>query len=93
MSYDHWKTTNPADEFLGPEPEDCQLQALKVEYDRRDAYLNNVRKAIRYQALANEMSDVFQEWLMPVQDQFTLSNYIAMLNIRAAKLMEPRHET
>lgn len=63
------------------------------EYDRRDAYLNNVRKAIRYQALANEMSDVFQEWLMPVQDQFTLSNYIAMLNIRAAKLMEPRHET
>ncbi len=21
MSYDHWKTTNPTDEFLGPEPE------------------------------------------------------------------------
>lgn len=20
--YDHWKTTNPADEFLGPAPED-----------------------------------------------------------------------
>lgn len=20
MTYDHWKTTNPADEFLGPEP-------------------------------------------------------------------------
>ena len=21
-TYDHWKTTDPADEFLGPEPED-----------------------------------------------------------------------
>jgi len=21
-TYDHWKSTNPADEFLGPEPED-----------------------------------------------------------------------
>jgi hypothetical protein len=21
MSYDHWKTTNPDDRFLGPEPE------------------------------------------------------------------------
>ncbi len=21
MTYDHWKATNPADEFLGPEPE------------------------------------------------------------------------
>jgi hypothetical protein len=21
MTYDHWKTTNPADEFLGPNPE------------------------------------------------------------------------
>jgi hypothetical protein len=21
MTYDHWKSTNPADEFLGPEPE------------------------------------------------------------------------
>jgi hypothetical protein len=22
MTYDHWKATNPADEWLGPEPED-----------------------------------------------------------------------
>jgi hypothetical protein len=22
MTYDNWKTTNPADEFLGPEPEE-----------------------------------------------------------------------
>lgn len=22
MNYDHWKTTNPADEWLGPDPED-----------------------------------------------------------------------
>jgi hypothetical protein len=25
MSYDHWKTTNPADEWLGPEPESARL--------------------------------------------------------------------
>jgi DnaJ-class molecular chaperone len=27
MTYDNWKTTNPADEFLGPEPEEeeCPL--------------------------------------------------------------------
>lgn len=24
-SYDHWKTTNPADEFTGPEPPPCEL--------------------------------------------------------------------
>lgn len=23
-SYDHWKTTNPADEFLGPDPEEAE---------------------------------------------------------------------
>ena len=22
MTYDHWKTTNPDDEFLGPDPDD-----------------------------------------------------------------------
>ena len=22
MTYDHWKTTNPDDQFLGPDPED-----------------------------------------------------------------------
>jgi hypothetical protein len=27
MTYDHWKTTNPADEFLGPEPEDFKESA------------------------------------------------------------------
>ena len=25
--YDHWKTTNPADEFLGPEPDEEIRQA------------------------------------------------------------------
>jgi hypothetical protein len=28
MSYDHWKTTNPADEFLGPDPEDYDEDGL-----------------------------------------------------------------
>ena len=25
MSYDDWKTTDPLDEFLGPEPPPCEL--------------------------------------------------------------------
>jgi len=25
VTYDSWKATNPADEFLGPEPPPCQL--------------------------------------------------------------------
>lgn len=82
--------------ILQPKPESSALSLAAIEpqgsprlieYARRAAHQDNVRKSIRYQALANEMSDVFQEWLMPVQDQFTLSNYIAMLNSRAAKLM------
>jgi hypothetical protein len=24
MTYDHWKTTNPADDELGPEPPPCE---------------------------------------------------------------------
>jgi hypothetical protein len=24
MTYDHWKTTNPVDEYLGPEPPPCE---------------------------------------------------------------------
>jgi hypothetical protein len=26
MSYDHWKTTDPADEWLGPNPEEEEEQ-------------------------------------------------------------------
>ena len=25
MTYDNWKTTDPADQFLGPEPPPCEL--------------------------------------------------------------------
>ena len=31
MGYDHWKATNPADEFLGPEPLDEELVGLYGE--------------------------------------------------------------
>jgi hypothetical protein len=33
MSYDHWKTTNPDDEWLGPEPADPAADELD-ELDR-----------------------------------------------------------
>jgi hypothetical protein len=31
MTYDHWKTTNPADEFSGPEPEKVSMYRPKPE--------------------------------------------------------------
>ena len=44
-SYDHWKCTNPADEFLGPEPEDeDELPEPTVEevWDGRGEYVHVV---------------------------------------------------
>jgi hypothetical protein len=35
MSYDHWKTTNPDDEFLGPDPLDVlesSIQQLLIAF-------------------------------------------------------------
>ena len=39
MTYDRWKTTNPADEWLGPEPEDDGMDqrgqlTIWIIYDR-----------------------------------------------------------
>lgn len=47
-------------------------------------------EALRLQALANEMHDVFDDWPLPLRDQFTLSYIICALKARAAKLMEAR---
>jgi hypothetical protein len=38
MSYDNWKTTNPADEWLGPEPDD---------YDADDDFTRSIDEAYR----------------------------------------------
>lgn len=46
----------------------------------------DVRRARRYDHLANEMEAVFENWLMPIREQFVLSNYIADLRIKAAHL-------
>jgi hypothetical protein len=35
MTYDNWKATNPADEFLGPEPEEEEMDDM-VERVARD---------------------------------------------------------
>jgi hypothetical protein len=38
MTYDHWKTTNPDDEWLGPNPDECD-DPEPEEYDPLvDAY-------------------------------------------------------
>ena len=44
-TYDHWKTTNPDDEFLGPEPEDeDELEEPEIEelWDGRGSYIHVV---------------------------------------------------
>ena len=33
MGYDTWKATNPADEFLGPEPPPCQRNYPRGPYE------------------------------------------------------------
>jgi hypothetical protein len=45
IHYDHWKTTNPADEFLGPAPEDEDaLEEPEIEelWDGNGAYIHVV---------------------------------------------------
>jgi hypothetical protein len=39
MTYDHWKSTNPADEYLGPEPDepfDAELDSIARECARHE---------------------------------------------------------
>jgi hypothetical protein len=36
MTYDHWKTTTPADELLGPEPMRQPLPRRQVEYSPQE---------------------------------------------------------
>lgn len=38
MSYDNWKTTNPADEWLGPEPD---------AYDGNDDFAKSYSECLR----------------------------------------------
>jgi len=35
VTYDHWKTTNPADEWLGPEPEEDGGVSVFTKYRRK----------------------------------------------------------
>lgn len=49
MTYDHWKTTNPADEFLGPAPDDDAPDEL---LDLATARLAMVAAIMRTQAHA-----------------------------------------
>lgn len=45
MTYDHWKTTNPADEWLGPDPdaeaEDEAIFDAQAEEQERDDWLSS----------------------------------------------------
>jgi hypothetical protein len=48
MSYDRWKTTNPADEFLGPEPPFCSIYGEPCLHDGQECdgrCLREVRSA------------------------------------------------
>jgi hypothetical protein len=41
MTYDNWRTTNPADEFLGPEPEEDEEMDMVERVARAIAAVNH----------------------------------------------------
>jgi hypothetical protein len=54
MTYDHWKTTNPADEFSGPEPEeeepDEMIYQKLVQELLREALAEDAREGSHFDA-------------------------------------------
>jgi hypothetical protein len=52
MSYDHWKTTDPADEWLGPDPEPTD-----DEFDELDRLLKDCLASMRVQEQAENRED------------------------------------
>ncbi len=49
MTYDQWKTTNPADEFLGPDPRDetqAQIEELRRILQAMQAELEQAKADI-----------------------------------------------
>lgn len=62
-----------------------------IEYARQVAYQDDLREAIRLQALANEMRDVFDDWPLSQRDFEAMAQLAAMLEARARGLMESNH--
>lgn len=54
MSYDHWKTTNPDNEWLGPEPDDDEIVISKRDVPekatitRRELNLQYLARSIQH---------------------------------------------
>ena len=44
MSYDHWKTTNPYDEWLGPEQEEEEQEEQEEQEEPEEEILEPVSK-------------------------------------------------
>lgn len=57
MTYDHWKTTNPEDEWLGPDPMDegDDPDNLEPEIDRLRAMLGRYAEAIKRATTIEEL--------------------------------------
>lgn len=71
MTYDHWKTTDPADEWLGPEPEAEEEPEMAKTYDVKcfdlaehflqdEPELNSDANAAE---LAAEIQEAIEDWL------------------------------
>lgn len=52
MTYDNWKSTNPQDEFLGPEPEEVMAEPVSRTTEEDDLLW-------RFLAAANERRNKF----------------------------------
>jgi hypothetical protein len=74
MSYDHWKTTNPEDEWLGPEPPDGPEppeQEPPMSYDTRcyelaEAFLTDtpdINNEKNRDELAQRIQQTAEDWI------------------------------
>jgi hypothetical protein len=63
MTYDQWKATNPADNYLGPEPDDddCRDEYQKPNEDRYEREMEEKLEAME-DRLAEEDPNAECEW-------------------------------
>ena len=64
MSYDQWKTTNPADEWLGPDDDypDCPDEYQKLNEERYEREMERKLEALEDRENEDEQHPTECEW-------------------------------
>ncbi len=67
MSYDQWKTTNPADQWLGPDPEDddCPDEYHKLAEERYEREMERQLEALEDRSSEEEQHPSECAWESP----------------------------